>query len=279
MPAREAAPIGEAALLHHGGRGAREGAWGSLGLWPDADAPAVDYATACAALARELARAADLRRGARVLAPGCGAGEELRLWRDEFAAAELVGVEPDPARHAAAAAAGIVPTLGIRLLQGDALQMQALAGSGFDAVLACDSAYHFGRHAHWLAAAAAALAPGGRIAFTDLVLEPQGPGARALAPGLAWLLARRAVGVAELRSVQFVGQALAAAGFVEVRCRRLDHAVLDGFVRFVSAQRRRLGPLAGGAGWRRVAATARALPVCRRFGLGYALFSARRADS
>jgi SAM-dependent methyltransferase len=277
-------------LLHHGGR---PGAWGSLGLWP---APAVtaavtadptghtepaDYAGACAELARALARAAAWPPGARVLAPGCGAGEELRLWRAEFAAANVVGVEPSAAQRARAAAAGITESPGLCALAGTAVQMHHLAGGGFDAVVACDSAYHFGPHDAWLQQAAAALKPGGRIAFTDLVLEPHSATTRAGAALLSKAMRLPRVGITPRRAAAQVVAAMQHAGWVDVVCTRLDDAVLGGFVRFAHAQALRL--CAAGLrprvhpGWQRVAWTARALPLFRALGGGYALFSASRS--
>lgn len=271
-----------AALLHHGGSAAETGRWGSLGLWP-----AADYASACAALARLHGQAAGLRPGARVLAPGCGAGAELRLWRDAFGAAELTGIDPQaPSTPSAPSTPPTPPATAtprppaaadsIRVLRGTAAQMDRLAGSGFDAVIANDSAYHFGTHADWLQAAARSLRPGGRIAFTDLVLEPRNVAGRLAAPLLPRLLRLQPIAISALQSVQRVRQALLASGFADVQVQSLDDAVLGGFVDFARAQRRRLGALADTPAWRPVALTAAALPTLRALGLGYALFAATR---
>jgi SAM-dependent methyltransferase len=155
-----------AELLHRGGT---PGAWGNLGLWPGA----ADYATACRALAQRVGEAARLQPGDQLLSVACGAGEELRLWREHFGAHDLLGIEPDAALAAAARAHG-------RVLQQDAL---APLKGRFDAVLCVDAAYHFTPRQAWLHAMAQRLRPGSRIAFTDLVLDsrPSAPLRRAAA--------------------------------------------------------------------------------------------------
>lgn len=276
-------PAAEARLLHHGGRSGR---WGNLGLWPD-DLQGTDYATACTALADCLAQAAALERGTRLLALGCGAGEELRHWQRRFALADSVGLEPDAARRAIARRGEPAGGDGIeaidedgarapRLLDAPASELLAAAGDGFHTLLALDSAYHFGQRARWLAQAHAALRPGGRIAFTDLVLEPRGALQSLAASALRRLAQLPAVHIPELTPRAGVLAALAAAGFEEVEATDLSHAVLGGFARFVALQARRIGPLAATPAWARVAATARWIGPARRIGLHYLLFSARR---
>jgi SAM-dependent methyltransferase len=228
-------PPSQAQLLHRHGRAAT---WGNLGLWP-----APDYASAAEALARRVGMAAGLARGQRVLSLASGAGDELRLWREAFGAAQATGTERD---------SGPVP-----------------AGP-FDAVLCVDAAYHFSPRADFLAQAFERLRPGGRLAFTDLTLSGRA--------GLGLRTAARLCGLsaADLLPLAQRSRALRAAGFVDVVAEPLEAEVLDGFVAFVAAQRRRLGAEATGPAWRRVAVTAALIPPCRAAGLGYALFAARR---
>lgn len=212
--------------------------WGNLGLWP-----AADYAAACTALAQRVGKAARLGPGQRVLSLASGAGDELALWRGPFGAAQAIGTERDT---------GPAPP------------------GPFDAVVCVDAAYHFAPRRDFIASAFDRLRAGGHLAFTDLTLA-----------GRAGLLIRgaaRACGLAaaELVTVETRSRQLRAAGFVDVVAEPLDAAVLDGFVAFVAAQRRRLGAEARGPGWRRVAVTAALIPPCRAAGLGYALFSARK---
>lgn len=233
-----AMPSTQAELLHHGGRAAT---WGNLGCWP-----AADYAGAAGALAQAVGRAARLAQGQRVLSLACGAGDELALWRSAFGVAEAQGTE---------VGSGPVPP------------------GPFDAVLCVDAAYHFSPRRAWMAQAFARLRPGGRFAFTDLVLERRA--------GLVLAGAARLCGLtlADLGPAARRTDELAAAGFADVQVQRLDAEVLDGFAAFVRAQRVRLGPLARGPAWRRVAITAALIPPCRAAGLGYALFSAIRPRS
>lgn len=252
----------EAQLLHQGGQ---PGRWGSLGSWP-----AIDYASACQALADRVAQAAPLPHGARILSPGCGDGEELTLWHRRYGAAQVIGVDR------AKAAAGVRPgPAAVRRIQGDAMSLASLCGAGFDAVLCVDAAYHFSPRTDWLQQVRSVLKPGGWVVYTDLTLQ------RTVLPLSAarWLLAPVAlaarIDTADLMPASAGIERLKALGFTQVRGEALDSEVLDGFAAFVREQTRRLGQDAQSPGWRRAAATARALPWARRLGLGYALFCAR----
>ena len=259
------------ALLHHGGPAAT---WANLGCWPAAGDAPVAYAVAADALARRLGEAAMLQPGERVLDIACGAGDSLRLWLQDFGVRSVYGLERDEASVqvalAAARSAGLARR--IRLTTGSAMDPLPRVARGFDAVLCVDAAYHLSPRSAWLAAVHAALRPGGRLAFTDLVLDHGGLG-RVLLRGAARL---SGVAPADLVDSDTLLQRLAALGYVDVRLERLDDEVLGGFERFVRRQRVALGALARGAAWRRIAVTAALIPPCRAAGLGYALISARR---
>lgn len=239
-------------LLHRGGTPAT---WGNLGLWP-----APDYASAGHALARRVGQTAALGPGQTVLSVACGAGDELALWVVHFGVAHTIGCEIDPTARALA-----------QQRAGPRCSVTAMPPAGlFDAVLCVDAAYHFSPRAAWLGDCLARLKPGGRLAFTDLVLEGQ----------RSWWLrgAARLCGVpaGDLTDPATRQAQLAAAGFTDVQHQRLDTDVLDGFAAFARGQRRLIGRDALGAGWRRVAVTAALIPPCRAAGLGYALWSARK---
>ncbi len=257
----------ENALLHAGGRAS---GWGNLGLWP-----ALDYASACEALADRVAQAVGPLRGVRVLSPGSGSGAELWRWTSRHGAAQAVGLDPsapDALVRRPPAGRGQPRVL---TLQADARQMSEVAGGGFDRVLCVDAAYHVAPRDRWLRQAHQALRPGGRLAFTDLTLAASGPLLQATRLLLAGPARAAGIAVSQLLPASAAVERLRRAGFDDVRVDVLDEAVLDGFVGFVRAQSRRLGRRAAGPGWRRVAATARLIPLARRLGLGYALFAAR----
>jgi len=240
-------------LLHAGGR---PGAWGNLGLW---DAATPDYFGACQALASAVAKATGLKPGDRVLAVACGAGEELRLWQEDFGAAEVAGVEADPA--SARRARTLAP--GARVLEGSGVTLLELGlpEGYFDRVLCVDAAYHLQPRQAFLQAARRLLRPGGTLAYTDLVSERAHPVLRGAA---------RLCGLHEdaLLPAQAQQQRLLALGYTEVRIERLDEAVLGGFARFV--RRQDIAPWH----WPRVATTAALIGPCRAAGLGYAMLSA-----
>ena len=255
----------ERALLHRGGRAAD---WGSLGLWLGA----ADYAGACSALADAVGRGAGLQPGERVLSAACGAGEELLRWAGHFGAASVLGIERDPALAARARqrVAARPWAAAITVLAGDALDMPPRAGP-FDALVCVDAAYHLAPRERWLAQAFSLLRPGGRIAYTDLVL----------AHGAAsWPLRAAAalcgVPSSDLLDLDGQVQRLRDAGFDEPAAQALDDAVLGGFARFVRDQARTHGFSPWQAGWRRPAWTAALIPPCRAAGLGYALVTARK---
>ena len=78
----------ERRLLH---AGAADTGWHNLGWWEPGD----DYAGAARRLGEAVGAAAGVSSGARVLDLACGAGASLRMWRDDFEAGVVVGVERD----------------------------------------------------------------------------------------------------------------------------------------------------------------------------------------
>lgn len=250
-------------LLQHGGPAA---GWGNLGLWLQ-DGP---YADAAATLALAVGQAAQLQAGQRVLSMACGAGDELLLWVQAFNVDQALGCDRDPA--ALALARQRIATAGLAARCAVQAQVPAQAPEGaFDAVLCVDAAYHLSPRRAWLDQVHGLLKPGGRLAFTDLVLD------RGSSAGLR--LAARLCGVAadDLVEVEQRQQQLRDAGFDDVQQQRLDGAVLEGFARFVRRQSRLLGWQALRPAWWPARITAGLIAPCRAAGLGYALYSARRA--
>lgn len=266
-PARQL--LAQRALLHAGGRA---GSWGSLGCW---DPPVADYASACAALLRRVAAAAQLNAGARVLCVACGAGDELRWLLEHAQAGRVVGVEAEPALLQAARQHLVGLPLELHVGDGAALARLGLPPASFDAVLCVDAAYHLRPRSAFLQQAFELLRPGGRLAYTDLSLAA-GRGRSAWLRGAAWLCGLSAQ---ELLSAAAQLQRLQDLGFAEVSLHDLSEPVLGGFVRFVAQQSRQVDPRAWRQGGRRVRWTTRLIAPCRAAGLGYALLSATRPSS
>lgn len=192
-----------------------------------------------------------------MLGIACGAGEELRLWQNDFAAAGTVGIDPD------AHACGDAQAAGLTVHRTD---FRSLPRGPFDRVLCVDAAYHLSPRAEFLCAARGVLREGGAIAFTDLVIDGQTtPALRATA---------RLCGIDPrcLLDVDGALRRLRAAGFAEVHCERLDEAVLGGFARFTDRQGRALGWRRWQPAWLGAAITAGLIPGARARGIGYALF-------
>ncbi len=254
MPQANADPVlRQAELLHRGGA---SGTWGNLGLWRSSSD---DYATACRALAIEVGNAARIAARDRVLSIACGAGDELVVWVDDFGAAQASGIEIDHACTAATLAA-----------------LPCVLPAHFDQILCVDAAYHLAPRQAFIDAAFGLLRPGGRLAYTDLVVDRDRGVARIGAPLLGAAARLCGVPAADLGPAQKSVARLAAAGWVDIESNRLDDAVLGGFTRFVRSQGRRLGGAVWSTGWRRPRTTAGLIPLCRAAGLGYALFAATK---
>ena len=141
----------------------------NLGLFESADVP---YDKACAALARFLADSAGLCADDRVLACGCGAGDELFLYKAEYRLRHITGVDADPA-----AAEGFTQDYNMRLLHRPAAALRSAFQPGiFNRVLALDAVYHFGDKRAFFADAAALLPPGGTVGVTDVLVAADAPG-------------------------------------------------------------------------------------------------------
>lgn len=229
-------------LLH---RGDPEAAgWGNLGLWDGTRT----YGAACVALAAKVGVAAELAPRDRVLDAGIGAGAQIALWRERFGVSALVGIDPVASNLAAARAFAGSAT---QLVLASAPRFEGVAGV-FDRVVSVDCAYHFDTREGFFRAARARLRPGGRLAFSDLVVRASP------SPGAALTLAARA---ASIPRANLIGDAamraqLAGAGFDEITFERLDDEVLLGFARFVARHRARHGLHVRPAGWPKLLATA-----------------------
>lgn len=240
--------------------------WSNLGCWPvAASAAAVSYPQACRELALRVGQAAGLGVNDAVIDLGCGQGASLALWPQAFAVTRVTGVERQPDCVAAIRArAPALPALqAIHAGRFDRLPLPAgLPAHGFDAALCVDAAYHAESLAAFAGCAAATLKPGGRLAFTTLVLSAAGERLPVWSRRrLLALLALAGIPAASIGSAAGMQGTLTAAGFAGVRLTALDAEVLAGFAAFVTGRReqlswrQRLLP-----GWRKISLTAR---LCR----------------
>jgi cyclopropane fatty-acyl-phospholipid synthase-like methyltransferase len=142
------------------------------GYWPDpaaATGTPADYAAAAERLCRLVCDAAGVGDGMRVLDVGCGLGGTAASLDGRFTGLDVLGVTIDP-RQVERAARAVTPRAGnrVRFAVGDACRLDVPPES-FDAVLAVECAFHFDSRADFLAGAAGALKPGGRLALSDFV--------------------------------------------------------------------------------------------------------------
>lgn len=205
----------------------------NLGLWR----PGARYPEAAEALARAVGEAGRIAPDDRVLELACGAGAGLPLWRT-LGAGAVLGIDPGSLDAARRVSAGLD---GVEVRSGRAEDADHFGA--FDVVLAVDAAYHFDA-AVWLGAAGRALAPGGRLAFTDLVLDGRlGVGGRVGAR-----LCRFGRGAP--RRADRLQEDLREAGLELEAVEDLTQAVLEGFSAWAAA-----GPHADGPPVPRLAIT------------------------
>jgi len=242
--------------------------WGNLGDWSSASS----YPQAAEALARRVGLAADLGPGQRIVDAGCGAGESLRVWTDDFDVAAVDAVEKDGgmARRARDAAHERGLEDRVRVRSGDVTAAE-LSVEPVDAVVAVDSAYFFRSRDAFLERAWRALRPGGTLALSDVTLGTGVPAtlARLLAPLCG--IPRQ-----NLLTPDGLVRSLTAAGFEGVSVEDRTDAVLGGFERWTRHGGGSHTPLPGTSAlairsFARLAAT-----LARLGGVGYVIVSASR---
>lgn len=130
----------------------------NFGYWEPGDGPL----QAQRRMALRAARLAALGPGQTVIDAGCGYGEPARMWDAEFGPLEVVRADINMA-HARG---------GVR---ADA-QSMPVRGSCADAVIALESAQHFGRLAEFVRESARVLRPGGRLVVALPVVSGRGLG-------------------------------------------------------------------------------------------------------
>lgn len=191
--------------------------WGNLGLWHETST----YPEAAAALATQVGRGAELGPDDRVAELGCGRGASLALWRRAFGVGDVVGYELDPTAAAAAAQHGRTHHAPAEAVRGE---------RALDAIVSVDAAYHFD-HERLFEACGAALRPGGRFAWTDLLRRSD---LGALGRGAVHAAARLfGLGRAAPLDASGLAARLEQAGLELISHRDLTEPVLGGFARHV----------------------------------------------
>ena len=258
-------------------------AWTNLGCWQRRDGSALtEYAEAAKQLATRVGAAAITAPDQCVVDLGCGHGASLLLWQQQFAAAQIIGIELQQScvdgwqQHDQ-------PVAGISLHQGrfDQLPLPEsiaalLPATGADAVVCVDAAYHADSIGAFAAVAQRLLRPQGRLAFTT-VLQPA---STSLSQRLQQRLMTRLSGIppASFISADELQRTLTRLGFDGIRIEYLDREVLQGFAEFVTRRAAELPkPQRRSLAWLKIAATG---ALCghwfRRQAVRYVLVSAHR---
>lgn len=246
--------------------------WGNLGDWHDAS----EYVDAARALAVRLGDVAKLGPGQRVVDLGAGAGDQLRVWVEDFGVGHVTALELDSVL--AARSASRISEWGldsrVRVIAGEATATDWGEG-GVDRVVALDSAYFFGSHERLLHRSCDALRPGGVLALTDLLL---GDGisarvARVLAPYFG-------IRKGDLQTEPRYRAMLARNGFDQIQIHDCTDSVLAGFSEWVRSGGHRRGaapslPVRAGLSVTAQVAGRLAGPT----GLRYVLATARRTGT
>ena len=264
----------------------REGqSWGNLGYWQSA----IDYSDACRTLALLLGEEAGLDHRSLLFDAGFGCGDQLLLWLDHFRVGRVDGVNLSRSQTAYARArlekAGH-PKTAAAIVCGDVDDPEAWS-TRYDReapshVLALDCAYHFPSRVGFFALAHQQLAPGGRLALTDLMLADQHDTTGFRHRLLRWMLKLSHIAEANIVDEERYRLELRQSGFECVRITDISEHVLPGLARFMEARHQAMSPSAAGERPRRFGlvkyrVTGRFLEwAYRRSVLRYCVISARK---
>jgi cyclopropane fatty-acyl-phospholipid synthase-like methyltransferase len=151
------------------------------GYWKDETASQDD---ACRALVRLVGQAADLKSGDRVLDAGCGYGDQLVHWVNDFWVDHVTGITLSLAQIKAASelaqSADIAERITLKRMSATELEFPE---ASFDKVVAVESGHHFQPRKEFFSQALRVLKPGGRFAACDILPMP-----KAMAGRYGWVI-------------------------------------------------------------------------------------------
>jgi cyclopropane fatty-acyl-phospholipid synthase-like methyltransferase len=143
--------------------------WGNYGYWPR---PGMTLDQASEALADEVARAAGVARGDRILEVGCGYGAAVVHFAGRFAPASIIGIDATEIRIEVArehiTSNGLAAT--IKVAVGDATALDFPADA-FNRVVGIECALFFDTRRDFLREAHRVLAPGGGLGLSDVIIR------------------------------------------------------------------------------------------------------------
>jgi len=257
------------ALLNRAGADAE---WTNLGWWSGA----TEYTDAARELARRVGGAAKVAAGDVVLDYACGYGDSLRMWIEEFGAARVVGVEPNPgvAAHTRARVAAWGLSDRITVVEARAEEFApARDAVGTTAVVCVDAAYLFRTRGLWLRLLARGVAPNTRIGFVDLAV----PRSSTVTTAEEHFARRFHLHAGNLWKADEIEEEMYSAGYEDTESVRCTREVLDGFVALARHSWIPLLTNRRAGGWRALA-VAWTLASARRAGaIDAELISARTA--
>jgi predicted NAD/FAD-binding protein/2-polyprenyl-3-methyl-5-hydroxy-6-metoxy-1,4-benzoquinol methylase len=152
--------------------GRKSKGWCNLGLWKETRNGECSYDEACENLALALAGAADLQRGDGVLSCGCGvAGRELELYYSSYNLGHITGIDPCVSINSSS-----FDVQNIRRIQSSVEDL--ISGTAkapifrprlFNKILALDNIYHYSMKKDFFQYCMDTIAPGGKVAVTDIM--------------------------------------------------------------------------------------------------------------
>ncbi|GAA6038740.1 hypothetical protein JCM8097_002373 [Rhodosporidiobolus ruineniae] len=259
--------------------------WFNMGWWKRGGEES--FPEAAEEHCRQVALAAQLKPGQRVLEVGYGSGDSALFLAREFSPSSYTGLTSLPAQHALAtrrAQEANLDSSSFRLLQGDAatdLPSLGLEPGTIDAILAVDCAYHFSPRSCFLSSALPLLTPStGRLALSDLLLPPT---PLSLLDRLLLRLICLAAHLPfhNLHTPASYEAHLRALGYVDVEIQDISLEVWPGFLRFVERREAAVGGVLSEKVWGGLKMYARVVRWYSGVGGGrqrlrYCLVSARR---